>query len=146
MKRLTVIFFILFSFQYAFAQKSADIKYASLTVTMVGFRNSKGVVRIGLYNSRDNYEGKGNPFRGLVIKIKNNKATALFENIPFGVYAIKLYHDENSNGLLDKNFMGIPTEEYGFSNNAGGMFGPADYDDAKFKINKDSLKIEIKIE
>ena len=75
-------------------------------------------------------------------EIKNDKAVVTFENLPAGDYAISTYHDENNNGKLDKNMMGIPSEDYAASNNAKGFMGPPAYKDAKFVIAKDS-KIEI---
>jgi uncharacterized protein (DUF2141 family) len=49
-------------------------------------------------------------------------------------------------GELDSNFLGIPTEDYGFSNNARGTFGPADYDDAKFLFEQTEMTIEISVD
>jgi len=146
MKHLTLIFLILLSVQFAFAQDEQKTGAGNLTVIITGLKSNDGVVRVGLYNSRENYEGEEKPFRGMEAAIQNKKASVVFENIPFGEYAVKVYHDENSNRQLDKNFMGIPTEAYGFSNNAEGMFGPADYDDAKFLFDKDKVTIEIDVD
>lgn len=57
-----------------------------------------------------------------------------FTDLPAGEYAIAVYHDANGNGKMDKNIMGIPTEDYGFSNNAVGKMGPPDYAQAKFAL------------
>ena len=46
-----------------------------------------------------------------------NSAICQFNDIPPGTYAIAVFHDENANGKLDKNFLGIPCEGYGASNN-----------------------------
>ncbi len=108
-------------------------------------KSNDGEVKLALANSRESYEGEKEYYAGLSSKIENNKAVFVIDSLPFGEYAIKVYHDENSNGKLDKNFMGIPKEDYGFSNNATGMFGPADYDDAKFIFNKEKMTIEIDI-
>lgn len=64
-------------------------------------------------------------------------------DLPAGEYAITLFHDVNGNHLLDKNFIGIPTEPYGFSNNARGLFGPPTFDAAKFVLNQTHQKIQI---
>ena len=66
--------------------------------------------------------------------------------MPFGEYAIKLFHDENMDGELDSNFLGIPTEDHGFSNNASGTFGPADYDDAKLIFGQTEMTMEISVD
>lgn len=69
-----------------------------------------------------------------------------FENIPFGEYAIKVHHDEDGNNEMDTNFLGIPSEDYGFSNNASGTFGPADWEDAKFAFETDNQIHEIDLD
>ena len=67
-----------------------------------------------------------------------------FKNLSEGDYAIKLYHDENDNGLLDTNLVGLPSEGYGFSNNAG-RYGPASYEVAKFAVSQDvSININLR--
>jgi uncharacterized protein (DUF2141 family) len=69
----------------------------------------------------------------------------IFRNIPKGIYAISIFHDRNNNGEIDKNFVGIPTEGYGFSNNIKHKFTSATFEEAQFSINK-SKKITIKME
>ncbi|KIQ21834.1 hypothetical protein RT99_10275 [Flavobacterium sp. MEB061] len=111
-----------------------------LTVSVSGLKNNTGVVKVGLYNSEGTF--LKTVFKSLSSEIKNDKAVVTFENLPAGEYAISTYHDENNNGKLDRNAMGIPSEDYAASNNAKGFMGPPSYNDAKFVINKDS-KIEI---
>ena len=70
----------------------------------------------------------------------------MVEDLPYSQYAVKVFHDENTNSELDTNFLGIPTEDYGFSNNVRGTFGPADYDDAKFLFEQTEMKMEISVD
>lgn len=60
-----------------------------------------------------------------------------------GTYALSIFHDKNANGKLEKNFMGIPTEPYGFSNDAPAVFGPPKYDDAKFEVRETGQVLRI---
>jgi uncharacterized protein (DUF2141 family) len=113
---------------------------AKLTVSVSGLKNNTGTVKVGLYNSEGTF--LKTIYKSLSSEIKNNTATVTFENLPAGEYAISAYHDENNNGKLDKNMMGIPSEDYAASNNAKGFMGPPAYKDAKFSVRKDS-KIEI---
>lgn len=117
----------------------------TLIIGFVGFKSNEGYVKVALANSIQNYKNHKNPFRGLTIGIQQNSATAIMEDIPFGEYAVKAFHDEDANDDLTTNFLGIPIEDYGFSNNARGMFGPPGWDNAKFKLDKDTLRIEITI-
>ncbi len=68
---------------------------------------------------------------------KDGQATATLQNVPYGEYAIKLFHDEDNSGRFLTNAFGIPKVEYGFSNNAHGLFGPASFGKAKFQLNVD---------
>jgi uncharacterized protein (DUF2141 family) len=116
-----------------------------LTVVIDGFKNDKGDVRVALSNSKKNFKSKDrDAFRKDFARIKDRKAKLVFKDIPFGEYAIRLFHDKNGNGKLDKNFLGIPKEDYGFSNNTGGKSGPLKYEKAKFDF-KESMTIEITI-
>ncbi|TDW48681.1 uncharacterized protein (DUF2141 family) [Flavobacterium sp. 270] len=115
---------------------------SNLTVTVSGLKNNTGTVRVGLYNSDETF--LKTTYKSTVSEIKNNQATVTFVGIPAGEYGVSVYHDENNNGKLDKNMMGIPSEDYASSNNAKGFMGPPSYKDAKFTLNKDS-KIEISL-
>jgi uncharacterized protein (DUF2141 family) len=126
-------------------QKHIQKKSGNMLVRITGFDSSKGDARVALCNSPENYQG-ASPFRYAIEKITNRKVELTFENVPFGEYAVKCFHDENSNGILDRNSMGIPVEAYGFSNNAPANFGPPAYDAAKFIFNKDKQIIEIKLQ
>lgn len=130
------------------ATKASEVKSGDLRVLVNGFDNDEGHMLIALSNSRADYEGgQGDTvFRGGMAHIADGQSSFVFENIPFGEYAIRMFHDEDNDQELNTNFLGIPTEDYGFSNNASGTFGPPDYDDAKFLFNSDSLLITITID
>ena len=68
-----------------------------------------------------------------------------FPGIAPGTYAVSVYHDENSNDKLDTNFLGIPREGVGASNNAHGHMGPPKFDSAKFQWAGAWLNLEITI-
>lgn len=149
MKRSMLI--ILFLFFMISLARAGDVtkgekQTGQLTVIIVGLENDEGQVKVALCDSNDNFSSDGDPFKGLSAKIKDTRAECTFTGIPYGIYAIKIYHDENGNSELDKNFMGIPKERYGFSNNARGKFGPATWDDAQFTFNAKGMSIEITVE
>ena len=124
-----------------------QLQTSTLVVNIDGLQSNDGKVRIALSNSEESYSSDGkDAYRGGDAQITNKKALYTFTEVPYGVYAVKLFHDENNNDKLDSNFMGIPQEPYGFSNNARGTFGPASWDDAKFEIKEDSLVISITVQ
>jgi uncharacterized protein (DUF2141 family) len=112
----------------------------NLTVSVSGLKNDTGVLKVGLYNSEGAFLKM--PYKSIPSQIKSNAATIVFEGIPKGEYAISSYQDENSNGKLDRNEIGIPSEDVACSNNAKGFMGPPRYQDAKFNVDKD-LKIDV---
>ena len=78
-----------------------------------------------------------------MVKIKSQEAQCTFEDLAYGDYALKFFHDEDESGKFYKNFMGIPKVEYGFSNNAKGHFGPASFEQAKFKLDKPATEMNL---
>lgn len=105
-----------------------------ITVEVNGLRNAKGVVRCSLFASANGFPSK--PALSLMTivapPIANGHTTCTFDNVKPGTYAVGFLHDENNNGKMDSNFIGMPTEGYGASNNARGTMGPPKFDDAKF--------------
>lgn len=131
----------------AFAQDKppSEPSTGDLHVVVSGFQSDTGDVKIALSNSESNYTSKSSAFRGTSATIESDKATAVFADLPYGEYAVRVYHDANGNDKLDTNFMGIPKEPYGFSNNVRGTFGPAKWDKAKFDFRMQRLTVEIRV-
>ena len=115
-------------------------------VTIVGFENNEGDCRFALNNSEEIYEREDTVFIGLVLPIINDTVEVILDSLPYGWYAIKVLHDENRNTELDTDFLGIPSENYGYSNDASGWFGPPRWEKAKFLLNQEVLKMEIEVD
>lgn len=81
----------------------------------------------------------------MVIKIRKTHARCDFEDIPPGTYAMAVIHDENMNGKLDTNSVGIPTEGYGFSNDARGVVGGPSFSAASFRYNGRGLDLTMSL-
>lgn len=92
-----------------------------------------GVVKVALWRDEKTFL-KGDPYRAALVEIKEGRATATFDGLPPGEYAVSAFHDKNNNGKLDTNFAGKPTEPYGFSNNARGTFGPPKFERARIRV------------
>ena len=130
--------FILCAIQTSKAQEQTF----NLTVNISGLNSSDGNLLVGIYNKKESFLKK--PIKSTIIKIENKKALVLFRNLPKGIYAVSFVHDENDNKKMDTNFIGIPSEDYGCSNNATGFMGPPKYKDAQFILQEDKI-IEINI-
>ena len=114
----------------------------SVSVTVNGLRSNDGKVFIAVYNSEKDW--LETTFKGTTSTITDNSCNVVFKDLPQGVYAVSIFHDENDNGKMDKNFMGIPKEDYGCSNDASGFMGPPKWKDAKFELNQ-NLEIPINL-
>lgn len=114
-----------------------------LTVEIQGVAAEKGNVMVALYKKEDKWMGKSTG--GTMVAAKKGAVSVAFKDLPEGEYAISLFVDENSNGKLDSNAIGIPIEPYAFSNDASGNFGPPTFEQAKFVVGKDSKSIVINI-
>ena len=117
---------------------------ATINIEVSNIKNQKGSMVIGLYNIEKTFPIEIEKYRGLILNANATTLKGQFKNIPNGTYAIALFHDENSNRILDKNFLGIPKEGYGFSNNAKALFSAPSFDEAKFELNETTtIKIEM---
>ena len=139
MKKLLLILAIVFS---GILSTNAQEETADLTINIAGLNSDKGMLLVGLYNNKDTFLKKH--FKGDVAKIKDKKSVIIFKDLPKGEYAVSFIHDENNNNKMDTNFLKIPKEDYGCSNNARGFMGPPKYNDAKFQLTANKT-IEIKI-
>ena len=117
-----------------------------LTVIIKGFESDEGNCRFALDNSKEVYEREDSVWIGKVLPIQNKEVVVVIDSLKYGEYAVKVYQDKNINEELDTNILGIPTENYGFSNNASGWFGPPSWDKAKFIFNKPEIIILIDID
>ena len=145
MKQLLIILSFFFIIFITMGQTAFAGQTTSLEIHITGFDNTDGVAKMAVINSKENYETEENLFKGFNFKIENNEVIQTI-TLPFGEYAIKAFHDKNSNEELDTRMFGIPTERYGFSNNAKGAFGPPEYEDARFILNLPEQKISIKLQ
>jgi uncharacterized protein (DUF2141 family) len=116
----------------------------TITVVTTGLENEKGSVLVQLANSATDYKEDDDAFRYAQGKPQGGRATFTFENVPYGAYAIKAFHDENDNRKIDFGWRG-PTERYGFSNGARGRMGPPKFDEAKFTLSQSTLQLEINL-
>ncbi|WP_159467485.1 DUF2141 domain-containing protein [Dyadobacter sp. 3J3] len=107
--------------------------------------NKKGTLFIGWYSSEDTFSGKNPEFKKEVEIYNLSEISIPFDNIPDGKYGISIFLDENNNGKLDLNFLGIPKEKYGFSNNVFPLTRAANFKEAAFEIQGKSKIIAIRL-
>jgi uncharacterized protein (DUF2141 family) len=121
----------------------ADAAGIDITVHVTGIDMQKGEVFVGLYDASN---WSGDRFLSAAhVAVKGSDVTLHLTAPSPGKYAIKMFHDLDGTGKLAKNFLGIPTEPYAFSNNATGSMGPPEFSAAAFEVGADGTKQEVRM-
>jgi uncharacterized protein (DUF2141 family) len=115
---------------------------ADLTVTLQGVRVQTGVLKLALVDSQAGWDGQAKPVNADGAAPQGDSATFVFKGLKPGAYAVLVTHDENGNGKLDSNMIGMPIEAYGFSNNPNVMRKPT-WDEARFEVGAQDAAIDI---
>ena len=123
--------------------------FSATLIVEVNNIKDEGEIHLAIYDDEiifenDNGEKGGATkgiIQGVIEDVKIGSVTYTFE-LPDGTYAIGIFVDKNYNNKIDRNFFGVPKEQFGFSNNAKGNFGPPSFEDASFTVSND-IKIEI---
>lgn len=113
----------------------------NFTIRVTGFKKTSGKMHIAVYNDKNGFLSPNKVYKKIELNV-NNSIMKHTISIPTGNYAVALFHDSNSNGICDKNFLGIPLERYGFSNNVRPMLSAPSFISTVVKINQD-VQIDI---
>jgi len=111
-----------------------------LLITINNIKSIGGHVQIAVYNDEISYmSDKVYKYHSAKVG-KNGNLEIRLENIEKGSYSICIFHDENDNGKLDKNFLGMPIEPYGFSNNPKIFFSPPGFKDTMINVDPEHTR------
>jgi uncharacterized protein (DUF2141 family) len=111
-------------------QADAPAVAPPLIITILGMASDNGTCRVALYDSPEAFNNVSKAALKADLPIHDRKAEWILPGRPKRPIAIAAYHDENANGQLDKNLLGIPNERFGFSNGARESKGPPSYEEA----------------
>lgn len=123
---------------------TAPCQAADLAVAITEVRARTGFVTVAVVDSAAAYDGKAKPVRTAGGPPTGETHAFAFDGLPPGRYAVMVTHDENGNGRLDMNALGMPLEGYGFSNNPQVMRKPT-WDEASFEVGADAAAITIEL-
>jgi uncharacterized protein (DUF2141 family) len=116
-----------------------------LTVTVNGIRNASGSVSAGIFNSESSFGKASETFASFRLKATQGSVGFTIHDLPPGQYAVTAYHDENGNGRLDFDPIGVPTEGYGVSNDAREPLAPPRFAKAAFQVRDQNKSVTINI-
>ena len=124
-----------------FAQSAAR---ATVIIKITELHSERGQVKIAVFNSSETWLGDY-PTYSSTIDVVSQSVSWKLTDVHYGDYGIAVFHDENRNGKMDKNFLGIPQEPYGFSNNMRVTFGPPSWDKSKFVVKGPAVEVFIEV-
>ncbi len=125
---------------------SFDEAEIPLTITITNVKTMEGNIRIGIYKADNDFPNEKDTYTQRVYKINGTGTISLkIKDLPYGKYGIALYHDENKNGTLDKNFVGAPKEPFAFSNNIKPKFSAPTFEDCAIQYSSKEHLLNVKL-
>lgn len=109
---------------------------ANLNLSVADGPAADATLYVALYNDAAGY-ANGAPVASQSVPMQGGQAQLVFRDLTPGRYALRMFADENGNGKLDTNFVGMPIERYGFSNNAKGNRAAPDFEAAAIRVDSD---------
>ena len=117
---------------------NATYAQGKIVVTVTNLVNDKGICKTCIFTNASSFAGNGPALKCKDVAIKNKTSSLVFDAVPQGFYAIAVFHDENNNNKMDKNFLGIPKEGYGASKNKLPFASAPTFNDNKFEVQANS--------
>lgn len=110
-----------------------------LTIEIQNIEVLTGNIRIGIFNTSEKFLKQGFTFKNYLMPANDTVVSIIINDLPEGEYAFLLYHDKNSDGKMNQNFIGIPKEPFAFSNNFKPKFAKPTFEECKFSLAKDRV-------
>lgn len=116
----------------------------SLVVKVTGIEQARGCLRIALFDRKEHFLKTEKAVYLQVLEVNDTLSKELtIPNLHAGEYALAVFHDTNNNGQLNTNWLGIPTEPYGFSNDAGKKWRKPSFEDSRILLKEPEMVIEL---
>ena len=120
---------------------AAELHADTLSISIKNIQSDEGNIALQVFSNAEQYKGAAQPIIALRLTAEALKGSFTIVDLPPGFYGARVMHDLNDNGELDANFVGLPKEPYGFSNNATPNFGPPKWDDIKFQLDGNNQQV-----
>jgi uncharacterized protein (DUF2141 family) len=123
---------------------SSTVHAASLTVTAPGLKVG-GSLLVAVFDSEQTWKQRKGAAHTLIVPVDSASPSAVFASLPPGRYALMVFHDLNTDAVLNTSLVGMPKEPYGFSNDARGLFGPPRWSAASFQLNEGDTTVSVRL-
>ncbi|MDB5332276.1 MAG: hypothetical protein JWP03_3427 [Phycisphaerales bacterium] len=119
---------------------------ATLTIKVTDLRNHKGDLVFGVFKAADGFPTVKAKAVDWQVKAADADSVTFSVDLPPGKYSASVLHDENRNGQMDRNGLGVPTEGYGVTNNPKPAFRAATFEEARFTLPAEGAKLTISLQ
>lgn len=120
-----------------------NINAAELGVDVTGVESANGEVFAALYDKADTWLKK--PLKNDIVAATKGTTLIVFADLPAGEYALSVFHDTDADKKMGRNILGVPTEPFGFSRDASGVFGSPKFDEARVAVPAAGATTTIKL-
>lgn len=118
----------------------------NLVLDIDNIEEAKGYVWVGVYDSQKSFLQKDAALAIIGEEVKETGRIRMeVKDIPYGTYAVALFHDVNSNGKLDQGMFGIPKEPYVFSKPLKSKWRAPTFEDVKFNFSTANKRLDLKL-
>ncbi|MCB9284827.1 MAG: DUF2141 domain-containing protein [Lewinellaceae bacterium] len=124
---------------------SEPAEKGTLQLEIANIRDTRGMIRVGLFHREEHFPDPDKVYWGKGVPPQKGTVRMEIPGLPYGDYALAIYHDLNNNGRLDKNIWGIPTEPYGFSGNVKAKWSSPSFREAAFPFSSDAQMLQISL-
>ncbi len=141
-KGIAIVLILAFSYGFTNLEKE---EMGKLIIKINNVSKDRGVIWIGLYDSADTYLIKEKSILKKIDVSQKGYHEMVIDSLPYGIYAMALFHDINANGEMDRNLLGIPSEPYAFSKKPKSKWRLPKFDEVKFNFSQDVQEIDTKL-
>jgi uncharacterized protein (DUF2141 family) len=126
--------------------RAAPSSGGDLTLVVEDVRDTRGVIGVLVFSSPDGWpEHVSSAFTSMALPAQAPVTTLTIHDLPPGEYAVVVLHDENSNMKLDRNWLGMPKEQWGMSNNPHASLSAPSFESAEFSLSgNEQMRIRLR--
>ena len=125
---------------------TAQEKTCDISIVIKGLKNTNGQIMISINKGPEGWPEENFIEQRIIPTFTAPDFTVIFEDVPYGNYAVGVLHDKDKSGEMTKNFIGIPKEAYGFTQNYKVVFRAPHYEEANFDANTPELTLEVNLQ
>ncbi len=134
------------SFFFCFVATMAQDKKAKIVLIVENIQTIEGDIHVGVFANETDFNAENNQTAKGIYPVESNTLRVVYENIPYGNYAIQIFHDINKNDKMDSTSLGIPIEPFGFSNDIVPVFSSPTFQECVFKVDSDQVEVTVTLQ